>query len=125
MIAALLTAAALSGGAEAQPAARTSAAGRGTAVGIGLSEYEVALYRPRVPAGKVRFNITNLGEDGHDFAVRTSAGVVRKRTEEILAGGRTTMRISMSRGTFTLVCLLPEHEERGMLTRLRVYRAQR
>ena len=42
---------------------------RTTAVGVGLREYRVALYRNRVLPGRVRFNIENLGEDGHDLRV--------------------------------------------------------
>ena len=97
-----------------------------TAVGIGLSEWEVALYRPRVPIGKVRFNITNLGEDGHDFAVRNRYGRVLLKVPEIPAGGRTVARLRFrKRGRYILYCALEGHEELGMKTRLRVLPPQR
>ena len=48
-------------------AAPAAAAARPTAVGVGEREWRIALYRPWVPAGLVKFNVRNFGEDGHDL----------------------------------------------------------
>jgi plastocyanin len=112
--------------AAALAAATLAAAPSGTAVGIGLSEWEVALYRPQVPVGKVRFNITNLGEDGHDFAVRNRAGRVLLKVPELPSGGQTTARFRFrSKGRYVLYCALEGHEDAGMKARLRVVRPSR
>lgn len=104
-------------------AAATMAAPSGTAVGIGLLEWEVAVYRQRVPVGKVRFNITNLGEDGHDFAVRNRYGRTLLKTDELPSGARMTARYRFRKtGRYTLYCALEGHEEAGMKSRIRVFR---
>jgi plastocyanin len=97
------------------------AAPSGTAVGIGLSEWEVAVYRPKVQVGKVRFNITNYGEDGHDFAVRNRWGRIVKRAPELASEARTTLPVRFrTAGRFTLICTLEGHEDAGMKAPFRV-----
>jgi hypothetical protein len=96
---------------------------RPPAVGVGLLEWEVSVYRRSVPAGPVRLNVTNLGEDGHDLVVRTARGRVVKRLPELRAGARTTSRVTLrTPGRYVLFCSLAEHEELGMRTDLRVTR---
>ena len=103
--------------------AATGAQTRGTAVGIGLSEWEVSVYRAKVPLGKVRFNITNLGEDGHNFVVRGPAGRTIKTVEELPSGAQITARAKLGKiGRYKLVCTLPGHEELGMKSFLKVVR---
>ena len=88
-------------------------------VGVGLREYVVAPYRDRVRAGVVRFNITNFGEDRHDLVVRRR-GRTYARSPLIRAGARYSLRVRLRRrGTYTLVCTVADHSERGM--RARVY----
>lgn len=92
-----------------------------TAVGVGLSEYHVAPYRAHVRPGIISFNATNRGEDPHDLAVRDASGRVLAVTGEIAAGERATLRIRLRRrGLYTLFCTLADHEQRGMLARIRV-----
>lgn len=106
--------------AAALAAATMAGAPSGTAVGIGLTEWEVFAYRRSVPVGKVRFNITNLGEDGHDFGVRRN-GRLLKKIDELPAGARTTMRFTFRRtGRYGLVCVLEGHDDLGMKTSIKV-----
>ena len=56
---------------------------RTTAVGVGLHEFRVAPYRDRVLPGTVKFNVTNRGEDPHDFVVRTPRARWSPRTGEL------------------------------------------
>lgn len=105
------------------PAATSAQYTRGTAVGIGLSEWEVSVYRTKVPPGRVRFNITNLGEDGHNFVVRGPAGKTIKTVDELPAGAQITARAELSKiGRYKLLCTLPGHEELGMKSFMRVTR---
>jgi hypothetical protein len=104
----------------AGPAAATA---RPTAVGVGEREWRIALYRPWVPAGLVKFNVRNFGEDGHDFVVRNRRGVVRARLPEIRAGETASVTARLSRrGRYTVYCSLPGHLELGMRAVLRVRR---
>ena len=122
-VAAVLVAAAILAGAAPGAAAPPV---RGTAIGVGLSEWEVSVYRTKVPAGKVRFNITNLGEDGHNFVVRGPAGKTIKTVEELPAGGRTTAPAKLGKpGRYTLVCTLAGHEDLGMKSYLKVTKPKR
>ena len=62
---------------------------RTTAVGVGLREYRIALYRSRVLPGRVRLNLENLGEDGHDLRVIGPTGT---RTIRALEPGAQARR---------------------------------
>ncbi len=105
--------------------ALVAAAAMATPVGVNLTEWQVALGRVRVPAGRVTFNITNVGEDGHDFVVRRD-GEVRARVRELRPGEQTSKTVRLRRGRYVLFCSLPKHEKRGMRARLRaVRRSQR
>lgn len=98
---------------------------RTTAVGVGLREYRVALYRNRVLPGRVRFNIENLGEDRHDLRVigPGSSGTVRATSPEVTPGARYTLKVTLrQRGLYRLICSIGDHEARGMVARLRVVR---
>jgi plastocyanin len=110
----------------ATPAAKHAAKMRTTAVGVGLREYRVALYRSRVRPGRVRLNLENLGEDGHDLRVigpSGAASAVRGTSPEVEPGARYTLTVTLKRrGLYRLVCTLADHEARGMVARLRVVR---
>lgn len=100
-----------------------AAAAASVAVGVGLDEFRLEAYRTRVPAGSVRFNVTNLGEDVHDFVVRSPGGRDRGALGRMEAGERRTLRMKLTRpGVWRLVCTVADHEVRGMVARLRVTR---
>jgi hypothetical protein len=102
-------------------AAPAAAAARPTAVGVGEREWRIALYRPWVPAGLVKFNVRNFGEDGHDFVVRNRRGIVRARLPELDAGATASVTARlMRRGRYRVYCSLPGHVELGMRAVLRV-----
>jgi hypothetical protein len=104
-------------------AAAATAAARPTAVGVGEREWRIALYRPWVPAGLVKFNVKNFGEDGHDFVVRNRRGLVRAHLPEIRAGETASVTARLLRpGRFTVYCSLPGHLELGMRAVLTVRR---
>ena len=91
------------------------------AVGIGLSEYRVAVYRPRVRRGRISLNVSNLGEDAHDLVVRTAAGTIVRRLSPLSAGGRRRVELRLQRrGRYLLFCDIADHEARGMRAWLRV-----
>jgi plastocyanin len=112
--------------AVALPAVAFAGAGPApTAVGIGEREFRIAVYRASVPAGPVRFNVTNYGEDRHDLVVLDREDRVLARSAEVSAGGRTSVRVRLSAGTYRLRCDVADHAARGMRATLRVRRPSR
>lgn len=97
-----------------------------TAVGVGEREWRVALYRPVVRVGRVKFNVRNFGEDGHDLAVRQRSGRRIGSLPEIKPGARASLVVRLRRpGRYTVYCSLDGHEELGMKAVLRVRKRSR
>lgn len=110
----------------ASAAVALATAAASSAVGVGLDEYHVAPYRAHVRPGTIRFNVSNLGEDVHDFAVRDARGRVLARMPPLASGERGTLRVRLPRrGLYTLFCTIADHEQRGMRAHVRVVRARR
>jgi FtsP/CotA-like multicopper oxidase with cupredoxin domain len=96
-----------------------------TPVGVGEREWRISLYRSKVPTGRVKFNVRNFGEDGHDLAVRTADGRRLGLLPELKSGRTGTLRVRLRKpGRYVLFCSLADHEARGMRAVLRV-RARR
>ena len=111
---------AAAGGAAPSPA---PAAERGpVAVGIAAREFSLSLYERTVRPGRVRFNLTNFGEDGHDLVVLRPGGGVAGRLAEVPGGGgRGQLEVRLPRrGRYTLLCSIADHAARGMRVKLRV-----
>jgi len=91
-----------------------------TAVGVGEREWRIALYRSHVPVGRVRFNVHNFGEDGHDLAVRNRRGKLLGVGPELepAENGRLSVRLRRP-GRYTVFCSLEGHEALGMRAILR------
>jgi hypothetical protein len=111
-------------GSGAGAAAGTGAASaRPTAVGVGEREWRISLYRSRVPLGRVRLNVRNFGEDGHDLAVRTRSGRVLGALGEIRPGETDSLTVRLRRpGRYIVFCSLEGHEALGMRAVLRAKR---
>jgi plastocyanin len=93
-----------------------------TAIGIGEREFAIAVYRPRVRPGALRFSVRNLGQDVHDLVVRRAGRRVGGLTE-VRPGRTATLLLTLRRtGTYQLVCTIADHEARGMKATLRVTR---
>jgi plastocyanin len=91
---------------------------RTTDVGVGLREFRLSPYRDVVKPGTVRFYVSNLGEDPHDFVVMRR-GKTYGTTGELGAGERKTLRVRLTRrGHYRLVCTIADHESLGMKARL-------
>ncbi len=108
--------------AVAAPTIALGATSRPTAVGVSEREWRLSLYRTRVPAGVLRLNVHNYGEDGHDLAVRNRAGRVVGALRELRPGANGTLRVRLGRGHYRVFCSLEGHEAKGMHAVLRVKR---
>jgi plastocyanin len=88
---------------------------KSTAVGVSEREYRIGVYRRTVAPGTVRFNVTNFGEDAHDFTVTTRRGTVLASLPEIRSERQDTLRVRLTRpGTYRLLCTQLDHAARGM-----------
>ena len=96
---------------------------RARAIGIGEREFKIAVYRPRVRAGKLRFNVRNLGEDDHDLVVRRAGRRIGGLHAVVHPGAVAALRLTLRHpGGYQLVCTVADHEARGMRATLRVVR---
>jgi hypothetical protein len=94
-----------------------------TAVGVGEREWRISLYRAKVPTGRVKLNVRNFGEDGHDLAIRTFAGRVLGSIPELRPGRSGTLTVRLREpGRYRVFCSLEGHEAKGMHAVLRVKR---
>jgi plastocyanin len=105
------------------PAAAVHAARAPTAIGVGEREFAIAVYRPRVHPGALKFTIRNLGEDVHDLVIRRKGKRVGGLTAAVKPGQTAALRLTLRRiGSYQLVCTIADHEARGMRATLRVVR---
>jgi hypothetical protein len=93
-----------------------------SAVGIGLREYSISVYRGSVPAGRVAFNSKNFGEDSHNIQVLGPKGFHSAVSPAVAPfGGRDRFTVTLKRpGTYTLICTLSDHAALGMKAKLKV-----
>jgi len=94
-----------------------------TAGGVGEREWRISLYRSEVPTGRVKLNVRNFGEDGHDLAIRTASGRVLGAIGEVRPGRSATLSVRLRKpGRYRVFCSLEGHEAKGMHAVLRVKR---
>jgi len=86
---------------------------------VALVDYALEAGLPRVGrAGLVAFDVTNDGTVDHALAVDAPAGQVRTRVQR--PGQRTMLTVRLPAGTYKWYCPIADHEQRGMVGRLRV-----
>ncbi|HWC26778.1 MAG TPA: hypothetical protein VG474_09355 [Solirubrobacteraceae bacterium] len=86
---------------------------------VSLVEYALDAAGSRVArAGPIAFVVTNDGTIRHALAVDGPAG--QKRTRPLLPGERATFTVRLPPGTYRWYCPLADHEQRGMVGRVRV-----
>jgi uncharacterized cupredoxin-like copper-binding protein len=92
-----------------------------TSVGVGAHEYRFGVYRTAVPAGAVRFNVHDFGEDAHNLVVLGPGGYRSAVSPDVRPGVDVTFQVRLRRrGLYRLVCVKPGHAARGMRATLRV-----
>jgi uncharacterized cupredoxin-like copper-binding protein len=81
-------------------------------------EFRFGLSRASVPAGPLRLQLRNIGEDEHDLRVVGPHGAARAETGIVLPGRVGQLRVRLPRGRYTLICTVADHAARGMTTAL-------
>jgi plastocyanin len=88
-------------------------------VDVSLVEYSLQPALPRVARpGVIAFVATNDGQTSHALAVDGPAGEVR--SVALRPGERTTIEVRLPPGTYKWLCPIGDHEQRGMVGRVRV-----
>lgn len=78
-------------------------------------EYSLTLSRTEVPAGKVTIEFVNGGQDEHNLhALEQAEGTEAGAFPDTVPGVHTDLTFTMRAGSYTLLCSLPKHEEKGM-----------
>ena len=78
------------------------------------------------PTGRVRFNVRNFGEDGHDLAVRNRRDRVLGHLPELRPDETARLTVRLRRpGRYVVFCSLEGHEAKGMRATLRVKKRRR
>ncbi len=89
-------------------------------VQVSAFEWGFSLSRTRVPAGKVVLELVNDGQDEHNLNAAPEEGPLAGAIEDTPAKGVRDLTLEMSRGSYTLFCSLPTHEQKGMKATLTV-----
>lgn len=80
---------------------------------VTLDDYLIRPQKLRVPSGDLTVTVTNRGRLGHTFRIRGKSRNVLAFTT--LEPGETKSRnFKLKRGTYTMYCVLANHEELGM-----------
>ncbi len=90
-----------------------TSSGSGTAVTATLREWAIDLSQAEVPAGKVTFTVTNAGQMPHNLTVTQNGATVGATSTFGSAAGAQTLEVDLKAGTYTLICSLPGHAQRG------------
>jgi hypothetical protein len=77
-----------------------------------LAEWEILLTPSAIPAGTVRFAVTNFGSMPHAFEIEGQN--VQKEARELGPGQTTNMLAELRPGNYVAFCSIGDHRERGM-----------
>ncbi len=85
----------------------------GVRVTVTEREYRLTLSKRTFKPGTVRFVVVNRGKIAHSLAIK-GPGVSRRVTGTIRPGGRKTLVVRLSKGSYSLWCPVPGHAALGM-----------
>jgi uncharacterized cupredoxin-like copper-binding protein len=100
-----------------------------TVVDVTLTEYKVEMSKTSIPAGTIKFNITNDGSIVHELVLEPGGAVddplesnnTPSEAEDIQPGQTVTLEWTIDTpGQYQLSCHLPGHFENGMTTSFEV-----
>jgi uncharacterized cupredoxin-like copper-binding protein len=91
----------------------TPAGAAETDVQATLIEWSIKLSQSEVPAGKVVFTVTNQGTMMHNLTVEDDSGVIGRTHNFGPSDGPQTLALDLTPGTYTVICSLPGHAQRG------------
>jgi hypothetical protein len=85
-------------------------------------EFHYRLSRVRVPAGPVRIELANFGQDEHDLQLQRVGGSIVYHLPKAIPGQRRILNVRLKPGLYRLSCSVADHAALGMRAQLRVRR---
>jgi len=107
----------LAGCAGALPAQAAAPLGRVQVVAV---EFHYRLSRVTVPAGQVRIELANFGQDEHNLVLRKVGTSKLYSVPSALPGQRKDVTVRLKPGLYVLKCTMADHAMLGMKAQLRV-----
>jgi plastocyanin len=89
-------------------------------VDVVATDFKYDPERLTLPAGATTFSVRNSGVIDHNFAIENSPGSFVAVLNNIPAGRASSLDVTLTPGTYTMVCTLPAHREAGMVGTLTV-----
>ena len=80
-----------------------------TTVVVTEKEFKIALASTSLKAGKITFDVKNVGKLAHDLAIKGG-----QKTKLIQPGGSAQLTVTLKPGKYHLYCSVPGHEQAGM-----------
>jgi hypothetical protein len=96
----------------------TGQVGATTQIQAKLIEWSITMSRQEAPAGKIIFTVTNEGRGMHNFSINGASGEVAATRSFQPSEGPQTLEVELQAGTYTIICSLPGHAQRGQMTTL-------
>ena len=88
--------------------------GSATEASVQLVEWAVKVDQPDVPAGKVKFNVTNDGKFTHNYVILEGTNVVGRTPNFTSAENPQVIEVDLKPGEYTVLCDITGHPEQGM-----------
>jgi iron uptake system component EfeO len=88
-------------------------------VAIAASDYAFDPSTTALAAGTVTFRVENVGAEEHEFEIFEGDTVVDE-IEGLVPGLTRELTVTLEAGSYTFVCKLADHEQRGMTGTLTV-----
>ena len=86
-----------------------SAFGSGSAkYAVTATDFKFRIVPARVTAGANTFTVVNRGEATHDFKIGA------KKTRILNPGERQTIKVTLKKGRYAVLCTVPGHAQLGM-----------
>lgn len=87
-------------------------------VAVSETEFKITLDPSSVSAGRVSFDVANVGKIPHDFVIKGNG--VDEKTSTLAAGDSATLTVDLKPGTYDVYCSIPGHKEAGMDVKLSI-----
>jgi uncharacterized cupredoxin-like copper-binding protein len=87
---------------------------------VKLTEWAVDVEQGDVPAGKVRFNVTNEGKFNHNYVIMDGSSEIGRTPNFGSADGPKVLEVDLKPGTYKILCDIMGHPEQGMMGELTV-----
>ena len=92
----------------------TSPAAEPATVKVMMSDYRFEPADIKLPAGEVRIQLTNVGQEPHDLSIADKSGIGIAKSDVLRSGSSGVLTVNLKAGTYVIYCGVAGHRERGM-----------